>query len=173
MNQARDEGPDLESRIYGELRQLADHYVAREPSGLTLSPTALVHEAWLRLRREDSSVLDHERRFFSAAAVAMRRILVERARRVGRERHGGGRQRVDLETWGPAPDVRPGEILALDEALEELRAVRARAVEVVELRFFGGLEMAALARVLGVSEATAKREWRFARAWLGRRLREA
>jgi RNA polymerase sigma factor (TIGR02999 family) len=155
--------------VYEELRGLAEQRMRREPAGLTLQPTALVHEAYLRLVGEASSpqVWNNRGHFFGAAAEAMRRILVERARGYGRRKHGGGRCRVDLSDEGFATPPEAGDdILALDEALTRLEAADAGRAEVVKLRYFAGLTLEQTAEVLGVSVATVSARWAYARAWL-------
>lgn len=153
--------------VYQELRRLAAHKIANEASGHTLQPTALVHEAYLRLVGPgQSQQWDGRGHFFAAAAEAMRRILVESARRKKRLKHGGEMQRVDVaevELPLPMPD---DELLALDEALNRLATVDSRAAEVVKLCFFVGLTQEQAGKELGVSLATAERLWSFARAWL-------
>jgi len=152
--------------VYQELRRLAASRMANEAPGNTLQPTALVHEAWLRLAGNENQKWDGRGHFFAAAAEAMRRILVESARRKRRLKHGGQLQRVDadeVELPLPMPDE---ELLALDEALDRLATVDSRAVEVVKLCFFVGLTQEQAAKELGVSLATAERLWSFARAWL-------
>lgn len=153
--------------VYQELRKLAARKLAREKSGQTLQPTALVHEAYLRL--VDTEVIqrwDSRSHFFAAAAEAMRRILVERARRKGRIRHGGGRRREhpDLDDFGVGGSSQ--ELLALHEALERFAQHDRQKARLVELRFFGGLTLAEAADCLGISLSTADRAWRYARAWL-------
>jgi RNA polymerase sigma factor (TIGR02999 family) len=158
--------------VYDELRKLAAHRLAHQTPGQTLQPTALVHEAYLRLvgdpKGGDWSGRGH---FFAAAAEAMRRILVESARRKGRLKRGGGLARLDLDAAGQAaaPEVRE-DLLALDEALTKLAAADPQAARLVELRYFGGLPVAEAARSLGVSPRTADRLWAFARAWLLREV---
>jgi RNA polymerase sigma factor (TIGR02999 family) len=157
--------------LYDQLRLLAAQKLAREAPGQTLQPTALVHEAWLRLVGSPDKPWDNERHFFAAAAEAMRRILVDRGRRKKSLRRGGNFQRVDLgdlEIASPLPD---DELLALDEALEKLTEVDPRAAELVKLRFFVGLAEEEAARILGISRSTADRAWVFARAWLFREIR--
>lgn len=155
--------------VYDELRGLAEQRMRREPPGLTLQPTALVHEAYLRLVGEASSpqIWNNRGHFFGAAAEAMRRILVERARRYGRRKHGGGRRRVDLSDEGIAQPPEAGDdILALDDALTQLEAADAGRAEVVKLRYFAGLTLEQTAEVLGVSVTTVSARWAYARAWL-------
>ena len=157
--------------VYQELRRLAAHKMANEAPGHTLQPTALVHEAWLRLiTPEERTRFQNRAHFFGAAAEAMRRILVESARRKKRLRHGGDLERVDVDAVDlplPMPD---DELLALDDALDCLATVDARAAEVVKLCFFVGLTQEQAAKELGLSLATAERLWSFARAWLFREM---
>src|SRR5207248_3280211 len=151
---------------YGEVRRLAAHKMANEAPGHTLQATELVHEAWLRLVGDEASKFENRAHFFGAAAEAMRRILVESARRKKRLKHGGELQRVDMdavELQMPLPD---DELLALDEALDRLATVDSSAAEVVKLCFFVGLTQQQAAKELGISLATAERLWSFARAWL-------
>lgn len=157
--------------VYEELRRVAAAQLAQERPGQTLQATALVHEAYLRLVGGDTS-WENRRHFFGAAAEAMRRILVERARRKRRVRHGGGRQRVDLNTAEIAIEAPAVDLLALDEALDRLAAEDPQKAELVKLRFFAGLSEQEAADVLGISRATAARHWSYARAWLFDRLRE-
>jgi RNA polymerase sigma factor (TIGR02999 family) len=152
--------------VYAELRRLAALRLGQEPPGHTLQPTALVHEAYLRLVGDaDERCWNSRGHFFAAASEAMRRILVESARRKGRVKHGGQLQRVDLVQDVP---VRPPseEILALDEALTRLAAEDPDAARLVELHFFAGLSMEEVAEALGGSRATAYRQWSYAKAWL-------
>jgi RNA polymerase sigma factor (TIGR02999 family) len=159
--------------VYAELRRLAADQLARERPGQTLQATALVHEAYLRLVGGAAAAQEWSGRghFFAAAAEAMRRILVEQARRKGRVRHGGGRHRVELEDV-PATvgDEGAGDLVALDEALDALARIDPVKAEVVKLRYFAGLTIEETAACLGISPATAKRHWAVARAWLYRRL---
>ena len=160
--------------VYDELRKLAAQRLAREKPGQTLQATALVHEAYLRL--VDVGEAQHwnsRRHFFAAAAEAMRRILVEQARRKRRHKHGGGRRRVELadEHLAVLPDA--DELLDLDDALSRLAAEDAEAAAVVKLHFFAGLSLEHAAAALGVSRATAYRNWSYARAWLRCALDEA
>jgi RNA polymerase sigma factor (TIGR02999 family) len=156
--------------VYDELRRLAAHRLANEAPGQTLQPTALVHEAWLRLGGDEGQRWAGRRHFFSAAAEAMRRILIDRARRKRNGRHGGNFQRVgmdDLEIAAPLPD---DDLLELHAALDELARLDPEAAELVKLRFFVGLTHEEAAEVLGVSRSTADRTWVFARAWLYQRI---
>jgi RNA polymerase sigma factor (TIGR02999 family) len=158
--------------VYEELRKLAAQKMARESPGQTLQATALVHEAWLRLGGDDQPAWANRSHFFAAAAEAMRRILVDNARRKRCARHGGAWDRVDvaaIELPVAMPDA--DELLAVHDALDDLAALDARKAELVKLRFFVGLSFAEAAEVLGISEVTAKRDWAFARAWLYRRTR--
>ena len=157
--------------VYDELRRLAAHRLAGESPGQTLQATALVHEAWLKLTGGETERRWNDRNhFFAAAAEAMRRILVDNARRKRCVRHGGDLERVDLEAVQvPAPVRDEDELLAVHDALDDLAALDPRKAELVKLRFFVGLTFAEAAEVLGISEVTAKRDWAFARAWLYRR----
>ena len=153
--------------IYAELRRLAAQKMAREQPGHTLQATALVHEAWLRLGADAQPGWQNRAHFFAAAAEAMRRILVESARRKHREKRGGGAEHVDLaELEIAAPLGNEEESLAVHEALDRLAAHDARKAEVVKLRYFVGFSFEETAEVLGISVPTAKREWAYARAWL-------
>ena len=156
--------------VYGELRKLAKARMARLPPGQTLQPTALVHEAYLRLLGKADLHLESRRHFFFAAARAMRDILVEQARSKAGPRRGGGRRRVELRedaaTCGPAPE----EVLALHEALAELEKEDPLKAQIVNLRYFAGMSMEETAQVLGLSERTLHRHWRFVKAWLKSRL---
>ncbi|MEW6158185.1 MAG: sigma-70 family RNA polymerase sigma factor [Verrucomicrobiota bacterium] len=151
--------------VYEELRRLAAAKMARESAGQTLQPTALVHEAWLRLAGSNQ-VWNHRGHFFAAAAEAMRRILIDRARKRNRERHGGQLQRVNLETVELAATTDDDTLLALNNALEQLALEAPEKAELIKLRFFVGLSIADAAEALGISVATAKRQWAYARAWL-------
>jgi len=159
--------------VYDELRRLAAWHLANEQPGQTLQPTALVHEAWLRLVGREDPQWNGRRHFFTAAAEAMRRILVENARRKNRLKRGGQLERVDLddlEIPAPLPD---DELLALDEALDRLAALDGRAAEVVKLCFFVGLTQEQTAKELGLSVATIERIWGFARVWLFREIQKS
>lgn len=156
--------------VYHELRRLAAHKMASEAPGHTLQPTALVHEAWLRVAGEHSSAFQNRAHFFGAAAEAMRRILVESARRKKRLKHGGEMERVDLDTVDLPMPLPEDELLALDDALNQLSSIDTRAAEVVKLCFFAGLTQQQAAAELGISIATTERLWSFARAWLFREV---
>ena len=155
--------------VYDELRRLAAQKLAQEKPGQTLQATALVNEAYLRLVDVDEAQQWNSRgHFFAAAAEAMRRILVERARRKGRIRHGGGLRRADLLDAEVAAPTDDEEVLLLDEALTRLAAARPQAAELVKLRFFAGLTLEQIAPLLDLSPRTCRRLWAFARAWLRR-----
>jgi RNA polymerase sigma factor (TIGR02999 family) len=158
--------------VYDELRKLAAQKLAREKPGQTLQATALVHEAYLRLVDTDKVRHWNSRgHFFAAAAEAMRRILVEQARRKGREKHGGGGQRVTIDGLELAVELPVADLLPLDEALTTLAGRDAQAAGLVQLHCFAGLSIEEAAEVLGLSPRTAYRDWAFARAWLYRALR--
>jgi RNA polymerase sigma factor (TIGR02999 family) len=152
--------------VYQELRRLAASKMAHEAAGQTLQPTALVHEAWLRLVDNESQTFQNRAHFFAAAAEAMRRILIERARRRQAVRHGGGQQRVELENVELSFAGDDDQLLALNEALEQLTAAHPLEAEVVKLRYFIGLTHEEAAAALGISVRTAKSYWAHARAWL-------
>jgi len=163
---------DLLRLVYDELRQLAAHKMAGEAPGQTLQPTALVHEAWLRLGADAQPTWQSRGHFFAAAAEAMRRILVERARRRTALKRGGGADRVSLdEVEIPVYLADDDLLLAVHEALEKLAAVRPRQAELVKLRYFTGMTFEEAASVLGIAVPTAKDWWAFARAWLAVELR--
>lgn len=157
---------DLLPIVYGELRRIATRKMRNEKPGQTLSSTALVHEAYLRLIRPDEhATWDSRGHFFAAAAEAMRRILIDNARRKARQKHGGDRQRIDFDNVQPMSE-RGDELIALDEALDGLATRNLQACELVKLRFFAGLTIPQAAWSLGISESQAKRLWTYARAWL-------
>ena len=164
--------PALLDEVYDQLRRLARVLMSGERPGQTLDPTALVHEAYVRMSGENPNRWSDRRHFYLVAARAMRRILVERARRRGRERHGGERERIRFAEADFAIDGESLDILDLDDALRRLGEVDSRAMQVVMLRFFVGLSVEETAETLGVGLTTAKREWTFARAWLYRVLGE-
>jgi RNA polymerase sigma factor (TIGR02999 family) len=152
--------------VYEELRQLAAAQMAREAPGHTLQPTALVHEAWLRLSNTPGQTWNNRAHFFRTAAECIRRILIDHARQRQRIRHGGGQQKLSLDECDIAQPRSPDVVLEVDEALERLTKLDRTKAEIVKLRFFGGLENREIAEVLGISERTVERGWRFARAWL-------
>jgi RNA polymerase sigma factor (TIGR02999 family) len=160
--------------VYDELRRLAAARLAHEKPGQTLQATALVHEAYVRLVDVPSGQEWRGRHhFFAAAAEAMRRILVENARRRRRLKHGGNRQRIDLNSACLISDAASIDLLALDEALSRLAAEQPRKAELVKLRYFAGLTIAEAAAALGISLATAERDWTFSRSWLYAELADA
>jgi RNA polymerase sigma factor (TIGR02999 family) len=152
--------------VYEELRRLAANKMARESPGQTLQPTALVHEAWMRLMGSDNQQFKNRAHFFSAAAEAMRRILIDRARRKLRVRHGGDFERVDLDGLDLAAPGAERELLDVHEVLDKLTRERPIQAEVVKLRYFAGMTNAEIAQVIGVSVPTVKNYWTFARAWI-------
>lgn len=158
---------DLLPLVYDELRRLASQWLAQENPGQTLQPTALVHEAYVRLTSSSAKETSWDNRghFFAAAAEAMRRLLVENARRKARPKHGGDRRRVSLEA-AESMQTPPEDLLALDEALTRLTAHDPVKAEVVKLRFFAGLTMPEVAQSLNLSLATAERYWTYSRTWL-------
>ena len=152
--------------VYAELRTLAAAKLAKEAPGHTLQPTALVHEAWMRMVGDDRKDWKSRRYFFGACAEAMRRILVESARKKARLKHGGGHERVELEDVAKEEPMATIELLALDSALEKLASQDEAKAEVVKLRYFAGLTLEQVAETLDISPATADRHWAFARAFL-------
>ncbi len=152
--------------VYEELRKLAAYNMAHEPAGHTLQPTALVHEAWLRLTGAPHQDWNSRNHFFMAAAQAMRRILIERARQKSRLKRGGDQQRVPLEELELATDADSETLLLVEEAMERLAEADPIKAKLVELRFFTGLNIEEAAKVLEISTPTAKRYWAYARAWL-------
>jgi RNA polymerase sigma factor (TIGR02999 family) len=165
------QNPDeLGSLVYEQLRQLAAQKMAREAPGQTLQATALVHEAWLRLGGDHQPAWENRAHFFAAAAEAMRRILIERARRRKALCHGAEVRRVNLESLDQAMEADDDSLLAVHEALDQLARHDADKAELVKLRFFAGLTIEEAARTLGLSAATAKRHWTYARAWLYREI---
>ena len=156
--------------IYDELRRLAAHRMAHEVPGQTLQPTALVHEVWLRLVGDGNPKWDGRAHFFAAAAEAMRRILIDRARHKRAARHGGGQQRVELQVLELAAPVDDDRLLAVSEALDKLAAQHKAEADLVKLRYFVGMTNDEAAEVLGISPRTAKYYWTHARAWLYREI---
>lgn len=157
--------------VYEELRKLAAQRMANEAAGHTLQPTALVHEAWLRLAGEENQQWDGRGHFFAAAAESMRRILIDRARRKNSLKRGGDLERVNLDDVDVAILADNDTLLRINEALEKLEKEDRDAAQVVKLRFFAGMTNEEVGRVLGVTDRTAKRYWTFARAWLFHELR--
>ena len=157
--------------VYGELRKLAAARMANEAPNQTLQPTALVHEAWMRLVGETNPKFDGRAHFFGAAAEAMRRILIDKARRKKAIRHGGDQQRVDIESVEIASLADDDELLAVSEALDKLAAQSQVEAELVKLRYFVGMTLEEAAEVLGISARTADNYWAHARAWLFREIK--
>lgn len=156
--------------IYAELRAQADRALRRERPDHTLSPTALVHEVYLKLVRLDRMVWQDRAHFFGASANEMRRILVSHARHRRADKRGAGAEHLPLDNALDAALTRPGELLDLDDALDRLRLIDERQVRIVECRFFAGMSVEDTAEALGISAATVKRDWTLARAWLNREL---
>lgn len=156
--------------VYEELRKLAAHKMALQPPGQTLQPTALVHEAWLRLAGSGHQEWESRKHFFAAAAEAMRHILIDRARKRQSRRHGGGWERVDAGNFEIAAPTDGDTLLALDDALNEFERLHPAKGEVVKLRFFVGLSERETAQLLGLSERTIQRHWAYAQAWLFERI---
>jgi RNA polymerase sigma factor (TIGR02999 family) len=152
--------------VYEELRKLAAHRMANEASGHTLQPTALVHEAWMRLVGGENPKFDGRAHFFAAAAEAMRRILIDRARHKKALRHGGGQERVELNEADIVTPKDDDQLLAVNDALDKLAAQNQVEAELVKLRYFVGMTNAEAAEVLGITEASAKHYWIHARTWL-------
>lgn len=160
----------LSDEVYHRLRAIAAAHLARERSGHTLQPTALAHEAFLRLGQGPDGGWNGQDHFLAAAAEAVRRVLVDHARARESLKRGGGRERVTIaDVEGPA-ETSAVDLLALDEAMQALADLNPRQARVVELKYFAGLENRAIAAAMGISETLVKREWRFARAWLAARL---
>jgi len=173
--QAIDRGEAMASEellplVYNELRRLATARMAREAAGHTLQPTALVHEAWLRLTGNLGQSWRNRAHFFGAAAEAMRRILIERARRKSRLKRGSGQSLLDLADLDVAAAMPDDKVLLVDEALEQFQAEEPEKARVVMLKFFGGLTNEEAAEVLNVNERTVRRQWNYAKAWLFDRI---
>lgn len=158
--------------VYDELRRLAHQKMAKEAPGQTIQATALVHEAWLRLTGDEAPKWENRRHFFCAAAEAMRRILVERARAKGRLRRGSGQRRVNIDEVDIATESDDETVLLVNEALEKLSRVDPTSTELIRLRFFAGLPNDKAAELLGMSDRTARRNWAYARAWLAAELED-
>ncbi|HET6883973.1 MAG TPA: ECF-type sigma factor [Pirellulales bacterium] len=156
--------------VYDELRRVAGRYLRRESPGNTLQPTALVHEAFLKLAEQQRVDWQGRTHVLAIGAKAMRRILVDHAKRKRRTRHGGGFKRIELDETAALSPQRDEDLLAVDEALEKLATIDARQATIVELRFFGGMTVAEVAESLGVSKRTVESEWTMVRAWLRREL---
>lgn len=156
--------------VYEELRQMAKRYLRRQPTGHTFQTTELIHEAYLKLAEQDGKNWQNRAHFFGVAAQAMRHILVDYARSKQSTKRGGLAEKISLEENLVVAVARPDEIVALDEALNELKILDARKSRVVEMKFFGGLSIEEIADVLKTSPETVKRDWRFARTWLLREL---
>ncbi|MHC1765676.1 MAG: sigma-70 family RNA polymerase sigma factor [Verrucomicrobiia bacterium] len=163
-------GDELLSAVYDQLRRLAAFKMASEMPGQTLQPTALVHEAWIKLVANENARWENRAHFFGAAAEAMRRILIDNARRKHALRHGGGQHRVDIQDVDLASATEDEQLLAVHEALDKLAAHDKTKAELVKLRYFVGMTIEEAAEVLGISTATAKRYWAYARAWLFREI---
>src|SRR5262245_60322043 len=170
--EARQPAADLLPDVYAELRRLAAALSGRLRPGQTLTPTGLVHEAYLRLVRDQDPGWEGRRHFFGAAAQAMREILIEQARRKASQKHGSGRQRVELAEGIALIEPPAADLLALDEAIQRLQEDKPQLAELVMLRYYAGLSFDETADVVGRSVSTLKREWRYARAWLARQLGE-
>lgn len=170
---ARLSGEELLPVVYDELRRLARQRMARERPGQTLQPTALVHEAYMRLGGDDTPRWENRGHFFAAAAESMRRILVERARRYSRDKHGAGQRRITLDEGAAEWEERAPEVLAVDQVLERLEERDPAMARVVKLRYFVGLTVPETAEALDLSPRSVNRLWTAARAWLFRELGEA
>ena len=158
--------------VYEELRKLAAHRMANEAAGQTLQPTALVHEAWIRLVGGENPRFENRAHFFAAAAEAMRRILIDNARRKRALRHGGGQQRIDLQQVDlPSAEAQDDQLLAVNDALDKLAVQNKPEAELVKLRYFVGMTLEEAAEVLGISARTADNYWAHARAWLFHELK--
>lgn len=162
----RHSSEELIPLVYNELRRLAAVRLAAEPAGQTLQPTALVHEAWVRLVGGQAQTWENRAHFFAAAAEAMRRIMIERARRKSRIKHGGGQERVDIEKMDVAGALQDEKILLVDEALEQLKKEDPETAQIVTLKFFGGLNNDEIAKITGKSDRTVRRQWDYAKVWL-------
>jgi RNA polymerase sigma factor (TIGR02999 family) len=173
IDQGQARADELLPLVYEELRKLASARMAQESPGQTLQPTALVHEAWLRLVGDANPKFDGRAHFFAAAAEAMRRILIDNARRKRALRHGGGQARVNIQEVEIAAGTKKDDLLAVHDALDKLAGEDAGLAELVKLRFFVGFTNKEVAELLGVSEPTVERRWAFARAWLYRKIQSS
>jgi len=171
MEKGEASSEDLLPLLYAELRRLAAQKMAAEGAGHTLQPTALVHEAWMRLAGDGTPKWQNRAHFFGAAAEAMRRILVEHARRKSRQKRGAGAEHEEFDESALVLAVPPDELLAVNEALDALAAADPAAAELVKLRYFVGMTMEESASALGLPTRTAERLWTYARAWLRREIR--
>lgn len=162
----------LLAQVYDELRQLAARKMAQEAGVQTLQPTALVHEAWLRLGGDEQPTWENRTHFFCAAAEAMRRILIDRARKKQAIRHGGGQERCDLDGLEIAAPNQDQELLAVHEVLDRFAAQEPQKAELVKLRYFAGLGLKEAGQVLGISEPTAVRWWTYSKTWLYQAIQE-
>jgi RNA polymerase sigma factor (TIGR02999 family) len=158
--------------VYDELRRLAAARMAQETESQTLQPTALVHEAWLRMVGSGDRTWQNRAHFFGAAAQAMRRILIENARRKSRLKRGGGQKRLDVDELELAATTPDDKVLLIDEALERLKSEDPETERMVVLKFFGGLTNQEVAETLGITERTVERHWAYAKAWLFQHIRE-
>lgn len=161
---------DLLVAVYQELRRLAAMRLSQEPAGQTLQATALVHEAYIRLVDTEKQSWEGRAHFFAAAAEAMRRILIEKARHKQRMKHGGDRQRIDLDDATLAIEGPSDDVIAVDEALTKLGREEQVVADLVKMRYFAGLNLDQIAKILGISRRTADRYWAYARAWLHREI---
>lgn len=159
--------------VYDELKRQARKYLNRERAGHTLQPTALVHEAYLRMVDQSSLAVENRIHFYAVAARVMRQILVDHARAYNAEKRGGAAQRFSLEDIDLPPEQSAADLLDLNDALERLDTIDGRKCQVVEMRFFGGLSEREIAEVLGINEKTVRRDWQFAKLWLFRELSAA
>ena len=159
--------------VYDELRRQVGKYLARELIDHTLQPTALVHEAYLRMVDQTSPAMENRVHFFGIAARVMRQVLVDQARGHNAEKRGGAARRFSIENLEMLPEQTAGDLLELNEALQKLEEVDQRKCRVVEMRFFGGLNELEIAEVLGVNEKTVRRDWQFAKLWLYRELSQS
>jgi len=157
--------------VYDELRKLARSKMANQPAGQTLQATALVHEAYVRLAKSDSDGWDGKGHFFAAAAESMRRIVIDNIRRKATKKHGGEFQKVELDEFQIEGVADDDQLMAVNEALDQLEESNPEAAKLVKLRFFAGLTLAEAAMAMGLAERTAKRRWAFARAWLYREIK--
>jgi RNA polymerase sigma factor (TIGR02999 family) len=173
INQGHNEASsDLFSIVYMELRKIARNRMARESPGHTLQPTALVHEAYIRLMADESSRFENRAHFFSAAAEAMRRILIEHARKKNRNKRQGNMQRIDLDETLAVQEPKADELLELDEALSKLEQHDKQMSDVLKMRFFVGLTVQETAEILNAAPRTIDRQWAAARAWLYREMQK-